>query len=94
MSKSLNSKMHFSHFKDELQKLLVFLPVERPDWDQELNDFYTEYKGEFYPRGYSIEEWANEWFEEYDTTTHHCMLKSKAIKQRDERIKNGIKPKF
>ena len=93
MEKSLNSKMNFAYFKEELQKLLVFLPVERPDWEQHLNDLYTEYKSIWYPK-YSIEEFAIEWFDGWDTKTHHCMLKSKAIAQRDERVKQGIKPTF
>lgn len=85
-------KVTFSSFKKELTSLLVFLPVERPDWEQDLNDFYTEYKENFHPRNYSIEEFANDWFIDWDTKTHHCMLKSKAIANRDERIKNGERP--
>lgn len=83
-------KLTLEAFEKELIALLVFAPVSRPNWKVQMKNWYKEYIKLYYPTT-SIQKWAE--FSLQNNTMQHngFMLKSKAIKERDEKIRQGHK---
>ena len=74
----------FEGFKDTVIRLMVFKPVSHKDFHESVNYWYIEFKEgiEVYD---TIEEFCEEHFQDVSFDTHTYMLKSKAIKLRDEK---------
>lgn len=84
------AKMNFKYFKKQLTNLFVFMPEERPDWEEWMHEWYVTFKECPYHNDDELEEWANEWFLNHNLKDHSFMLKSIAKKERDRMIAEGL----
>ncbi len=78
-------KNDFEGFKKEFIKYFVFLNGYPEDFNQELNDYYTEFKT--MPGFTSIKEWCEFYFVEWDLSTHYMALITQTKKRTVKSIK-------
>lgn len=76
-----NEKMNFQRFKKEWKEAMVYNPDEC-DIEQEINDYYTEYKDSLskYGKGMSVKEWCEFYFYDFNLDDNPYMLKEEALK--------------
>lgn len=72
--------MNYEDFKKEFVGYFAFKPVDRPDFEQELNDYYTEYKADPMFKTMTLKDFCEFYFKEWDLKTHHMALMSRVTK--------------
>ena len=80
--------LNYEQFKKEWKDVMVYKPSDF-DFEQTLNDYYTEYKtSSDYAKGFTVKEWCEFFFSEFDLDKHPYMLKDKALKSKHS---NGLR---
>lgn len=79
--------MNFEQFKKEWKDAMVYIPAKFDSFEDFMHDQYVIYKEKdnearcFYEI-YTVKQWCDFFYMDWDLDTHQAMIKSKAIRSR------------